>query len=55
MLEKEQRYVESLRSKRAKCNDSGTEARILQDLQGAERRILTLQTQLEQEVRIDVL
>ncbi|CAB0007583.1 unnamed protein product, partial [Nesidiocoris tenuis] len=49
MLEKEQRYVESLRSKRAKCNDSGTEARILQDLQGAERRILTLQTQLEQE------
>lgn len=50
MLEKEQRYVESLRSKRAKCNDSGTEAKILQDLVGAERRISTLQSQLEQEV-----
>ncbi|KAF6215351.1 hypothetical protein GE061_010103 [Apolygus lucorum] len=49
MLEKEQRNVESLRSKRAKCSDSGTEAKILQDLHGAERRISTLMSQLEQE------
>lgn len=50
MLEKERRYVESLRSKLAKNKDPGTESIIQQDLLGAERRVQTLQQQLEQEV-----
>ena len=50
MLENEQRYVESLRSKLAKSKDPGTESIIQQDLVGDERRVHTLQHQLEQEV-----
>ncbi|PSN51924.1 hypothetical protein C0J52_06309 [Blattella germanica] len=42
MLEKEQRYVDALRSEIAKSN----EPRLLQELTGAERRVRTLQDQL---------
>jgi len=42
MLEKEQRFVEALRSELAKSN----EPKILQELAGAERRVRTLQDQL---------
>ncbi|XP_066907035.1 rho guanine nucleotide exchange factor 12 isoform X2 [Halyomorpha halys] len=55
MLEKERRYVESLRSKLAKNKDPGTESIIQQDLLGAERRVQTLQQQLEQEAGPQVL
>ena len=43
MLEKEQRYVDSLRSEIAKSNDTKRQ----QQLNGAERRVQTLQKQLE--------
>ena len=46
MLEKEQRYAEALRSELAKCTDASNEQQILRDLTGAERRIRTLQEQL---------
>jgi hypothetical protein len=42
MLEKEQRFVEALRSELAKSN----EPKLLQELAGAERRVRTLQDQL---------
>lgn len=42
MLEKEQRFVESLRSELAKSNDTKKQ----EQLAGAERRVQTLQTQL---------
>jgi predicted nucleic acid-binding Zn-ribbon protein len=42
MLEKEQRYVDALRSELAKSN----EPKLLQELKGAERRVGTLQDQL---------
>jgi len=42
MLEKEQRFVEALRSELAKSN----EPKLLQELSGAERRVRTLQDQL---------
>jgi hypothetical protein len=42
MLEKEQRYVEALRSELAKSD----EPKVLQELAGAERRVRTLQDQL---------
>ncbi|XP_069677128.1 rho guanine nucleotide exchange factor 12 isoform X3 [Periplaneta americana] len=42
MLEKEQRYVDALRSELAKSN----EPKLLQELAGAERRVRTLQDQL---------
>lgn len=47
MLEKEQRYVEALRSELAKCTDSSNEQQISRDLMGAERRVRTLQEQLQ--------
>jgi hypothetical protein len=46
MLEKEQRYAEALRSELAKCTDPSNEQQISRDLMGAERRIRTLQEQL---------
>lgn len=46
MLEKEQRYVEALRSELARCTDPGSEARFMQELTGAERRVQTLQEKL---------
>ena len=46
MLEKEQRYAEALRSELAKCTDPSNEQQILRDLTGADRRIRTLQEQL---------
>ncbi|XP_014249554.1 rho guanine nucleotide exchange factor 11 isoform X3 [Cimex lectularius] len=49
MLEKEQRYVDSLRSQLAKGNDSGLESKLQKTLIGAERRVQTLLQQLEQE------
>uniref|UniRef100_T1HYM3 Uncharacterized protein n=1 Tax=Rhodnius prolixus TaxID=13249 RepID=T1HYM3_RHOPR len=51
MLEKEQTYVDSLRSKLAKCSDTSVESKITQDLLGAERRVNQLQMELEQEER----
>jgi cell division septum initiation protein DivIVA len=42
MLEKEQRFVEALRSELAKSN----EQKLHQELAGAERRVRTLQDQL---------
>jgi hypothetical protein len=42
MLEKEQRYVDALRSELAKSN----ERKLHQELTGAERRVRTLQDQL---------
>lgn len=42
MLEKEQRFVEALRSELAKSN----EPKVHQELAGAERRVRTLQDQL---------
>jgi len=42
MLEKEQRYVEALRSEIARSD----EPKVLQELAGAERRVRTLQDQL---------
>jgi hypothetical protein len=42
MLEKEQRYVDALRSELAKSN----EPKLHQELMGAERRVRTLQDQL---------
>lgn len=51
MLEKEQTYVDSLRSKLAKCSDTSVESKITQDLLGAERRVNQLQMELEQEVK----
>ncbi|XP_066992612.2 rho guanine nucleotide exchange factor 12 isoform X3 [Anabrus simplex] len=42
MLEKEQRYVESLRSQMAKSNDT----KLLQELSGAERRVRTLEEEV---------
>jgi hypothetical protein len=42
MLEKEQRYVDALRSELAKSN----EPKLHQELTGAERRVRTLQDQL---------
>ncbi|XP_073986570.1 rho guanine nucleotide exchange factor 2 isoform X3 [Rhodnius prolixus] len=53
MLEKEQTYVDSLRSKLAKCSDTSVESKITQDLLGAERRVNQLQMELEQEGMVD--
>ncbi len=47
MLEKEQRYADSLRSELAKCTDPSNEQRISRDLSGAKHRICTIQEQLE--------
>ncbi|XP_034243741.1 rho guanine nucleotide exchange factor 12-like, partial [Thrips palmi] len=46
MLEKEQRYVEALRSELARCTDPASEAKFVQELTGAERRVRTLQEKL---------
>lgn len=46
MLEKEQRYVDALRSELARCTDPAGEAKIVQELTGAERRVRTLQEKL---------
>ncbi|KAK9511028.1 hypothetical protein O3M35_005678 [Rhynocoris fuscipes] len=53
MLEKEQTYVESLRSKLARCTTPNIESKIQQDLVGAEKRVHKLQMELEQEVIIN--
>ncbi|KAK6619066.1 hypothetical protein RUM44_003448 [Polyplax serrata] len=47
MLEKEQLYVDALRSELAKCIDSQSESKIQQELNGATRRVSTLQEQLK--------
>jgi len=47
MLENEQRYVEKLRSDLARCTDQAAEAKINNDLCGAERRVRTLHEQLQ--------
>ncbi|KAK3923698.1 Rho guanine nucleotide exchange factor 12, partial [Frankliniella fusca] len=46
MLEKEQRYVEALRSELARCTDPASESKFVQELTGAERRVRTLQEKL---------
>ena len=46
MLEKEQRYVDALRSELARCTDPASETKIVQELTGAERRVRTLQEKL---------
>ncbi|XP_065207030.1 rho guanine nucleotide exchange factor 12 isoform X3 [Planococcus citri] len=47
MVEKEQRYIEALRSELVKCTDPQSEKQISRDLIGAERRLKTLQDQLQ--------
>lgn len=46
MIEKEQRYVEALRSELARCTDPANEEKFVLELTNAERRVRTLQEQL---------
>lgn len=50
MLEKEQLFVDTLRSKLAKCTDPQSGSKIQQDLNGAIRRVSTLQEELKNSI-----